>query len=102
MLAAMITPRQIRAARALLDWSQQDLADKSIVSLNALARLERGTVDPRASTLSAVEKALMRAGIESIPEADRGEGVRLAAPKSSRGTVPKAPSRKRANSRRTR
>ncbi len=102
MLAAMITPRQIRAARALLDWSQQDLADKAIVSLNALARLERGTVDPRASTLLAVEKALMRAGVEFIPEGDRGEGVRLAAPESSRRTVPKAASRKRAISRRVR
>ena len=83
MLAAMITPRQIRAARALLDWSQQDLADKAIVSLNALARLERGTVDPRMSTLSAVERALVKAGIEFIPESDRGEGVRLSRPDSA-------------------
>ena len=78
----MITPRQIRAARALLDWSQQELADKAIVSLNALARLERGTVDPRMSTLSAVERALQKAGIEFIPESDRGEGVRLSRPDS--------------------
>lgn len=82
MLAAMITPRQIRAARALLDWSQQELADKAIVSLNALARLERGAVDPRMSTLSAVEKALEKSGIEFIPESDRGEGVRLSRPGS--------------------
>jgi len=40
----MITPRQIRAARALLGWSQQKLADKAIVSLNAVTRLERGEV----------------------------------------------------------
>jgi transcriptional regulator with XRE-family HTH domain len=80
----MITPRQIRAARALLDWSQQELADKAVVSLNALARLERGTVDPRMSTLSAVEKALVLAGIEFIPEGDKGEGVRLSRPDSAR------------------
>jgi len=80
----MITPRQIRAARALLNWSQQELADKAIVSLNALARLERGTVDPRMSTLAAVEKALARAGVEFIPAADKGEGVRLAVPESER------------------
>jgi predicted transcriptional regulator len=43
----MITSRQIRAARALLDWSQQQLADKAIVSLNAVARLEKGIVDSR-------------------------------------------------------
>jgi predicted transcriptional regulator len=55
----MITPRQIRAARALLNWSQQQLADKAIVSLNALARLEKGLVDSRVSTVSAVQKALV-------------------------------------------
>ncbi len=41
----MVTLREIRAARALLGWSQQQLADKAIVSLNAVARLERGEVD---------------------------------------------------------
>jgi transcriptional regulator with XRE-family HTH domain len=98
----MITPRQIRAARALLDWSQQNLADKAIVSLNALARLERGSVDPRASTLSAVEKALHRAGIEFIPETDRGEGVRLSKPEPTPRAAPKATAKKRALPRRAR
>jgi transcriptional regulator with XRE-family HTH domain len=87
----MITPRQIRAARALLDWSQQALADKAIVSLNALARLERAVVDPRISTVSAVEKALLKAGVEFLPEGDKGEGVRL--------TKPDAPSRTTARTR---
>lgn len=36
----MISARQIRAARALLGWSQQDLADRAIISVNALRRLE--------------------------------------------------------------
>lgn len=76
----MITPRQIRAARALLGWSQQQLADRAIVSVNAVARLERGSVDPRLSTLDAVRKALSRGGVEFIPADGRGEGVRLATP----------------------
>jgi predicted transcriptional regulator len=76
----MISPRQIRAARALLGWSQQELADKAIISLNALTRLERGSVDSRLSTLTAVHKALLKAGIEFLPADDRGEGVRLAHP----------------------
>jgi transcriptional regulator with XRE-family HTH domain len=80
----MITPRQIRAARALLGWSQQELADKAIVSLNALARLERGTVDARMSTLAAVEKALIKAGVELLSAGEKGEGVRLAFPESDR------------------
>lgn len=90
MLAAMITPRQIRAARALLDWSQQELADRAIISLNALARLERGVVDPRASTLSAVEKALTKAGIEFLAASDKGEGVRLLSPPADKRAPRKA------------
>jgi predicted transcriptional regulator len=75
----MITARQIRAARALLGWSQQDLADKAIVSLNAITRLERGEVDPRLSTVTAVQKAITKAGVELIADDDRkGEGVRMA------------------------
>lgn len=77
----MITARQIRAARALLGWSQQDLADQAIVSLNAITRLERGEVDPRMSTVTAVQKAITKAGVEFISADDRkGEGVRLSKP----------------------
>jgi predicted transcriptional regulator len=49
--------------------SQQQLADKAIVSLNALARLEKGSVDSRVSTVNAVQKALMKAGIEFLDPA---------------------------------
>jgi predicted transcriptional regulator len=78
----MITPRQIRAARALLGWSQQQLADKAIVSLNAVVRLESGVVDSRISTMQAVQKALVKAGIEFLDADQKGEGVRLKSPKS--------------------
>jgi predicted transcriptional regulator len=76
----MISPRQVRAGRALLGWSQWQLADKAIVSVNALARLERGEVNPRTSTLKAVEKALTNAGIVFVAAGGKseGEGVRLA------------------------
>jgi predicted transcriptional regulator len=65
-----------------LDWSQQRLADEAIVSLNALIRLERGQVDSRMSTLSAVVRALSKAGVEFIPADAKGEGVRMAVPDS--------------------
>jgi transcriptional regulator with XRE-family HTH domain len=79
MVVAMITARQIRAARALLGWSQQQLADKAIISLNAVTRLERSEVDPRVSTIEAVQGALTKAGVEFIPaDGRKGEGVRLA------------------------
>lgn len=77
LVIGMITARQIRTARALLGWSQQQLADKAIVSLNAVTRIERGKVDSRLSTLKAIEKALIKAGIEFIPAGEKGEGVRL-------------------------
>ena len=82
MVVIMITPRQIRAARALLGWSQQQLADKAIVSLNAVTRMEKGKVDSRLSTLTAIEKALTKAGVEFLPASERGEGVRLRSPKA--------------------
>ncbi|THD70422.1 MAG: helix-turn-helix domain-containing protein [Bradyrhizobium sp.] len=78
----MITARQIRAARALLGRSQQQLADKAIVSLNALVRLEKGSVDSRVSTVLAVQKALAKAGIEFLEADQKGEGVRLKSPKA--------------------
>lgn len=77
----MISSRQIRAARALLGWSQQDLADRAIVSVNAIRKLEGGHVDPRWSTISAVKAALEAAGIEfQYADTTKGEGVRLASP----------------------
>lgn len=78
----MITARQIRAARALLGWSQQQLADRAIISLNALNRLEREEVDPRVSTLMAVHKALREAGVEFLSAGEKGEGVRLIDPRA--------------------
>lgn len=76
----MITPRQIRAARALLGWSQQALADRAVLSLNAVVRLENGRADPRVSTLAAIQATLVRAGIEFLPAGTKGEGVRLRDP----------------------
>jgi predicted transcriptional regulator len=77
----MISSRQIRAARALLGWSQQELADRAIVSMNAVARIERGQVDARVSTIVAIERTLNKAGVEFLSPGDRGEGVRMKSPK---------------------
>jgi len=76
----MIASCQIRAALALLGWSQQQLAHRAFVSINAVARLERGAVDPRFNTQEAVRKALTKAGVEFISADAKGEGVRMTAP----------------------
>jgi transcriptional regulator with XRE-family HTH domain len=71
----MITGSQIRAARALLGWSQQDLADKSLLSETAILKLETQRADSRTSTLMKVRKSLEAAGIEFINRPDGATGV---------------------------
>jgi transcriptional regulator with XRE-family HTH domain len=60
-----ITPRQIRAARAMLEVKQRDLAAAAGISLATLNNIERGVADPRSSTLAAIERTLKDAGIEA-------------------------------------
>ena len=78
----MLTPDQLRAARALVDWTREDLAAKSGVARNTVKGFERDGTDPKLSTLHKWRRALEAAGIEFIdPGArsdDGGPGVRLA------------------------
>ena len=46
----MVTSRQVRAARALLGWTQELLADKALVALTALKRLEFDRLSVRDAT----------------------------------------------------
>ena len=74
----MITGRQVRAARALLNWNQEMLAEKALVALTALKRLESERGLPvHESTRDQVRRALEAAGVFFI-ESDRGRGVMLA------------------------
>jgi transcriptional regulator with XRE-family HTH domain len=75
----MITVRQIKAARALLAWSQGDLAKASGISEPTVARLESvdGPIGGRPDTSEKLQAALERAGIEFIAENGGGAGVRL-------------------------
>jgi len=75
----MVTIRQIKAARALLAWSQSDLAKSSGVSVPTIARLEStdGEVGGRAETGERIRSALEKAGVEFIEENGGGPGVRL-------------------------
>jgi transcriptional regulator with XRE-family HTH domain len=64
----MITPEQIRAARALLRLDQAELARRSQVSLATLRRIEGSAEKPRASAraVGSVRQALEKAGVEFI------------------------------------
>jgi transcriptional regulator with XRE-family HTH domain len=73
----MITARQSRAARALLGWTQETLADKAQVALTALKRLEsQNGLEVFETTLDQVRSALEAAGIVFL-STDKGEGVLL-------------------------
>jgi transcriptional regulator with XRE-family HTH domain len=73
----MITPSQCRAARGLLDWTQQELADKARVGIVTVRQLEAGTNQPRRATLEVIRRCFEAAGIEFIDEDGGGPGVRL-------------------------
>lgn len=62
----MPTLEQIRAARALLGWSQSDLAGIAGLSQTGIARIENGTNHPNSQTLSKIENAFEDNNIEFI------------------------------------
>lgn len=70
---------QIRAARGLLGWSGQDLANASGVGLSTLRRLESGSgsVQTNVSTVVALAAALEQAGIEFTGDPNTNPGVTL-------------------------
>jgi transcriptional regulator with XRE-family HTH domain len=73
-----ISIRQIKAARALLDWSQERLAEASGVSIPTVRRLEAadGELGGREDTAGKIVAALQAARIE-FTNGDQ-PGVRLA------------------------
>jgi predicted transcriptional regulator len=76
----VISVRQMKAARSLLDWSQKDLADASGVSEPVVKRIEAADADEiggRANTAEKIIAALEKGGVEFIPENGGGAGVRL-------------------------
>ncbi len=84
----MISVEQCRAARALLDWSAQKLADRASVGVATVRRFETGATIAETS-LTSIGTAFVNAGITFIATGDvsrsGGEGVRLAPPSGSAG-----------------
>jgi predicted transcriptional regulator len=78
---AMLTAAQIRAARAMLAWTQADLAKASGVAEVTIKKIEAGTTDdPRSKTLDAIQRGLEKAGLVFLEPGDvrdGGEGLRL-------------------------
>ncbi len=72
-----LTPAQCRAARALLDLSQKQLAGASQVGLRTIVNFENGTTTPTTNNLAAIHRALEAAGVIFIAPNGEGPGVRL-------------------------
>ncbi len=62
---------QVRAARALLNWTQLDLADAADIALATLKRFEIGHTQPIATVKSAIIRALEAQGIQFNQERGR-------------------------------
>jgi transcriptional regulator with XRE-family HTH domain len=76
----VITPAQIRAARALLGWNQIQLAAAAGLTEITIKDLERGLANPRDSTVDRLLTAFDEAGVvffEAGEVKDGGPGLRL-------------------------
>jgi transcriptional regulator with XRE-family HTH domain len=87
LLIWMLVAAQIRAARALLGWRQDDLAQAASVGITTIRRIEArdGPVMGYVSTMLRIQAAFEQAGIQFIDDDDTGGiGVRIAKKKRKR------------------
>ena len=69
----MLECSQIRAARALLNWSQSDLAKASQMANSSIKNIENVNTSARRETIEQIRSAFENNGIEFLP----GSGVKL-------------------------
>jgi hypothetical protein len=75
-----LTSAQIRAARALIRWSAQELANASSVGVTTIRRAELTQSETKLTRANdqAIRRALEAAGVEFVDaEGEGGPGVRL-------------------------
>jgi len=76
----VIIPAQIRAGRALLGWSQEQLANEAGVGLSTVRDTEGERRAADTAAVSSIRKALSNGGMVFIPgRKSEGPGVRLVA-----------------------
>ncbi|CAH1652703.1 Helix-turn-helix protein [Hyphomicrobiales bacterium] len=75
-----LRPEQCRAARGLLDWTQDQLATAAGVSRSTVRDFECHRHELQRTTETLVVKALEEAGVRFLPANREGPGVRLKKP----------------------
>ena len=73
----MLTPEQSRAARGLVEWSQEELASRANLGPSTIRDFEKGRRVPTINNLAAIQRALEAAGVVFISQNGGGPGVRL-------------------------
>jgi predicted transcriptional regulator len=75
----MLLVAQIRAARSLLGWTAQDLANFSKVGITTIRKIEvqEGIAKAQLRTVEDIRRAFEEAGIEFIGKPENGAGVRF-------------------------
>ena len=73
----MMTAAQCRAARALLKWSQRELAERSGVGVTTIRTFETDVTAPYESTIEILHDTFEAAGIEFLTRDGRGVGVQF-------------------------
>ncbi len=68
-----ITTAQIRGARGLLNWSQNDLSERTGISGTSIGAIESGATTPRKSSLEKIRQTFENSGIEFMPN----QGLRM-------------------------
>jgi DNA-binding XRE family transcriptional regulator len=76
----MISAAQCRAARAMLNWSQDDLATNAQVARATIADFERRERDPVRNNMFSIISAFEARGISFVEEGELGAGVQLREP----------------------
>ncbi|GJM06858.1 MAG: transcriptional regulator [marine bacterium B5-7] len=78
-MQAFVTPKQLKAARALLGWDQEQLAISAGVSKPTIARLENSATGTRGNlnTIRSIIEALTKNGIRLLGPNEEGVGVLL-------------------------
>jgi transcriptional regulator with XRE-family HTH domain len=86
-----MTPSQCRAARALLNWTQQQIANVARVSVVTIRNFENEKSTPQRATLDVIQRAFESAGVE-FTNGDR-PGVRLIRPAERPATAATRPAK---------